>query len=55
MRENDQERDVFAAIAVPTRGRLIHLLAEAEEIPLYELTAQFSNGSYSGIQAFDNP
>ncbi|MEC0373552.1 ArsR/SmtB family transcription factor [Paenibacillus chibensis] len=44
MRENNQLRDVFDAIADPTRRRLIELLAEAEEIPLHELTAQFQMG-----------
>jgi DNA-binding transcriptional ArsR family regulator len=42
--ENNQLRDVFDAIADPTRRRLIRLLAEAEEIPLHELTAQFQMG-----------
>jgi DNA-binding transcriptional ArsR family regulator len=36
--------DVFDAIADPTRRRLIHILAEAEELPLYELTSQFPIG-----------
>ncbi|MDQ0492353.1 MULTISPECIES: ArsR/SmtB family transcription factor [Paenibacillus] len=44
MRENDQLRDVFDAIADPTRRRLIRLLSEAKEIPLHELTAQFQMG-----------
>jgi len=39
-----QERDVFVAIADPTRRRLIRLLAETEELPLHELTAQFQMG-----------
>jgi DNA-binding transcriptional ArsR family regulator len=42
--ENNQLRDVFDALADPTRRRLIRLLAEAEEIPLHELTAQFQMG-----------
>nr|WP_239565926.1 metalloregulator ArsR/SmtB family transcription factor [Paenibacillus sacheonensis] len=37
-------RDVFDAIADPTRRRLIRLLAEAEEVPLHELTGQFEMG-----------
>jgi DNA-binding transcriptional ArsR family regulator len=37
-------RDVFDAIADPTRRRLIQLLAEAEELPLHELTPHFSMG-----------
>lgn len=44
MSENNQLRDVFGAIADPTRRRLIRLLAEAGEIPLHELTAQFPMG-----------
>lgn len=44
MSENKQLRDVFDAIADPTRRRLIRLLAESEEMPLHELTAQFSMG-----------
>ncbi|MCY9590587.1 transcriptional regulator [Paenibacillus chitinolyticus] len=44
MSEDHQLRDVFDAIADPTRRRLIHLLAQAEEIPLHELTAQFQMG-----------
>jgi len=42
--ENNQLRDVFEAIADPTRRRLIHLLSEAEELALHELTAQFQMG-----------
>lgn len=37
-------RDVFDAVADPTRRQIIRLLAEAEELPLHELTAQFSMG-----------
>ncbi|TMV48595.1 helix-turn-helix transcriptional regulator [Paenibacillus mesophilus] len=44
MNENNQLRDVFDAIADPTRRRLIHLLAEAEELPLHEITAHFPMG-----------
>lgn len=44
MNENYQSRDVFSAIADPTRRQLIHLLAEADELPLHELTAQFQMG-----------
>jgi DNA-binding transcriptional ArsR family regulator len=44
MSENNFKRDVFDAIADPTRRKLIHLLAEAKELPLHELTAQFSMG-----------
>jgi DNA-binding transcriptional ArsR family regulator len=44
MNKNYQLRDVFDAIADPTRRRLIRLLAEAEEVPLHELTAKFQMG-----------
>ncbi|GIP14745.1 transcriptional regulator [Paenibacillus montaniterrae] len=44
MSENNQSRDVFAAIADPTRRRLIQLLAEADELPLHELTVHFDMG-----------
>lgn len=44
MSENKQLRDVFDAIADPTRRRLIRLLAEAGEVPLHELTGQFQMG-----------
>ncbi len=44
MSENNQLRDVFEAIADPTRRRLIRLLAEAKETPLHELTTQFQMG-----------
>ncbi|MGG3467635.1 metalloregulator ArsR/SmtB family transcription factor [Neobacillus pocheonensis] len=44
MNENNQDRDVYVAIADPTRRKLLHLLAEAEELPLHELTAQFQMG-----------
>ncbi|GGD48389.1 ArsR/SmtB family transcription factor [Paenibacillus nasutitermitis] len=43
MNENNQLRDVFDAIADPTRRRLIHLLVDAEELPL-ELKGQFQMG-----------
>jgi len=42
--EYSQSRDVFTAIADPTRRQLVRLLADAEEIPLYELTSQFPMG-----------
>jgi len=42
--ENNPFRDVFDAIADPTRRRLIQLLAEVEEKPLHELTAHFAMG-----------
>jgi DNA-binding transcriptional ArsR family regulator len=39
-----QQRDVFDAIADPTRRRLIQLLAEAEDLPLHELASHFPMG-----------
>jgi DNA-binding transcriptional ArsR family regulator len=42
--EHKQLRDVFDAIADPTRRQLIRLLAETEDIPLHELTTQFNMG-----------
>jgi DNA-binding transcriptional ArsR family regulator len=44
LNEKNQERDVYVAIADPTRRKLLRLLADAEELPLYELTAQFEMG-----------
>ncbi len=41
---NHQERDVYVAIADPTRRQLIRLLAEVDELPLHELTAHFEMG-----------
>ncbi|CAG9621293.1 ArsR/SmtB family transcription factor [Sutcliffiella rhizosphaerae] len=40
----NQERDVYIAIADPTRRKLIRLLAESDEVPLYELTPHFEMG-----------
>ena len=37
-------RDVFSAIADPTRRQLLDLLAAVDELPLYEMTAQFPLG-----------
>ncbi len=44
MNEKNQERDVFGAVADPTRRKLLQLLAEAEELPLHELTPHFQMG-----------
>ncbi|CAM3420682.1 metalloregulator ArsR/SmtB family transcription factor [Paenibacillus lupini] len=44
MNEENPLRDVFDAIADPTRRQLIRLLAETEEIPLHVITAQFPIG-----------
>ena len=37
-------RDVFSAIADPTRRQLLDLLAEVDELPLHEMTAKFQMG-----------
>ncbi len=37
-------RDVYSAIADPTRRGLLRLLADADELPLHELTGRFRMG-----------
>jgi DNA-binding transcriptional ArsR family regulator len=37
-------RDVYDAVADPTRRKLLHLLADVEELPLNELTVHFQMG-----------
>ena len=37
-------RDVYSAVADPTRRRLLRLLAEADELPLHEMTSRFESG-----------
>ncbi|WP_088066969.1 ArsR/SmtB family transcription factor [Gottfriedia luciferensis] len=44
MNEKNQERDVYEAIADPTRRKLLQLLADVEELPLNELTVHFEMG-----------
>lgn len=44
MSGDNHERDVFAAIADPTRRKLLSLLAAAEELPLHEITPHFQMG-----------
>ncbi len=44
LNEKNQERDVYVAIADPTRRKLLRLLADVEELPLHELTVQFQMG-----------
>lgn len=39
-----QERDVYVAIADPTRRKLLRLLVDSDELPLYELTPHFEMG-----------
>lgn len=44
MNDRHQGKDVFVAIADPTRRELLHLLADAEELPLHDLTIHFPMG-----------
>ncbi|PAL15054.1 ArsR/SmtB family transcription factor [Peribacillus simplex] len=44
MNEKNQERDIYVAIADPTRRKLLRLLADVEELPLNELTLHFEMG-----------
>ena len=37
-------RDVYSAVADPTRRRLLRMLADDGELPLHELTARFPMG-----------
>ncbi len=37
-------RDVYSAVADPTRRELLRLLAQADELPLHDLTARFESG-----------
>jgi len=37
-------RDVYSAVADPTRRQLLHLLAGSGELPLHEMTARFPVG-----------
>ena len=42
---NDQDnKDVFAAVSDATRRKLMQLLTEVEEVPLYYLTQHFEMG-----------
>jgi DNA-binding transcriptional ArsR family regulator len=37
-------RDVYSAVADPTRRQLLRILADVDELPLHEMTAQFTVG-----------
>ncbi|QDQ03498.1 winged helix-turn-helix transcriptional regulator [Lysinibacillus fusiformis] len=37
-------RDVYDAVADPTRRKLLRMLADVEELPLHELTVHFQMG-----------
>ncbi|GAB2571590.1 ArsR/SmtB family transcription factor [Gracilibacillus alcaliphilus] len=44
MKQTEEKRDVFVAIADPTRRKLIRLLADTDEVALHELTPHFQMG-----------
>ena len=44
MNEKNQVRDVYDAVADPTRRKLLRMLADVEELPLHELTVHFQMG-----------
>lgn len=44
MDKTGPNRDVYEAVADPTRRELLRLLADADELPLHELTTQFPMG-----------
>ncbi len=44
LNEKSQVRDVFAAVADPTRRKLLQMLADVEELPLYQITVHFQMG-----------
>lgn len=44
MSEVKVERDVFTAIADPTRREIVYILAHSSEMPLHELTPHFKMG-----------
>ena len=44
MNEKSQARDVYDAVADPTRRKLLRMLADVEELPLHELTVHFQMG-----------
>lgn len=44
MKEKSETRDVYDAVADPTRRKILDLLANREEMPLHELTTNFQMG-----------
>ncbi len=42
--EKGQVRDVYDAVADPTRRKLLRMLADVEELPLHEITVHFQMG-----------
>lgn len=44
MSDNGQMRDVYGAVADPTRRKIIRMLADVEELPLHEIASHFPIG-----------
>jgi DNA-binding transcriptional ArsR family regulator len=44
LNDNSQVRDVYDAVADPTRRKLLQILADVDELPLYEITVHFEMG-----------
>ena len=44
MNEKSQVRDVYDAVADPTRRKILQLLTDVEELPLHEITVHFQMG-----------
>ena len=44
LNEKSQARDVYDAVADPTRRKLLRMLADVEELPLHEITVHFQMG-----------
>ncbi|OAB41908.1 transcriptional regulator [Paenibacillus glacialis] len=44
MNDNSQVRDVYDAVADPTRRKLLQILADVDELPLHEITIHFEMG-----------
>lgn len=42
--EKDQVRDVYDAVADPTRRKILQMLTDVEELPLHEITVHFQMG-----------
>ncbi|MBA3925287.1 ArsR/SmtB family transcription factor [Listeria rustica] len=42
--EKGQVRDVYDAVADPTRRKILQMLTDVEELPLYEITVHFQMG-----------
>lgn len=42
--ENELNKDIYSAVADPTRRKLLRMLADAGELPLHEMTVHFQMG-----------